>query len=62
VRYTVTVALATFTDSIRRGLSFTPGFEDAVTNTRWLEAAARAIELGAPVALDDLPEPSLDHV
>jgi predicted dehydrogenase len=61
VRYTVAMALATFTDSIRRGLSFTPGFEEAAMNTRWLEAAERAIELGAPVAPDELPEPSCDR-
>jgi predicted dehydrogenase len=49
VRYTVTAALAAFTDSIRRGLLFSPGFADAAANATWLDAAALALELREPV-------------
>jgi len=49
MRYTVAAALAAFTDSIRWGLPLSPGFEDAAANATWLDAAARAMELGVPV-------------
>jgi predicted dehydrogenase len=55
VRYTVAAALTTFTDSIRRGLPFSPGFEDAAANMTWLDAAARAMELGIPVSPRERP-------
>jgi predicted dehydrogenase len=62
VRYTVAAALATFTDSISRGLPFSPGFEDAAANAIWLDAAARAMELGVPVAPGGAPDVSRDRV
>lgn len=61
VRYTVTAALAAFTDSIRRGLPLSPGYEDAAANTTWLEAAALALELGGPVAPTVTPIARRNH-
>lgn len=58
MRYSVAAALATFAESISRGLPFSPGFEDAAANAMWLDAAARAMELGVPVA----PDMSWDRV
>jgi hypothetical protein len=55
MRYTVAAALETFSDSIRRGLPFSPGFEDAAATSTCLDAAARAIELGVPVGPEERP-------
>jgi predicted dehydrogenase len=61
VRYTVAAALVAFTDSIRRGVPFSPGFEDAAANATWLDAAALALELGVPVAPTGTPVASRNH-
>lgn len=45
MRYSVNAALVAFTDSIRHGLPFSPGFEDAAADATWLDAAALALEL-----------------
>jgi predicted dehydrogenase len=50
MRYSVASVLAAFTQSLRHGLPFSPGFDDAVANASWLDAAALAIELGGPRA------------
>ena len=49
MRYSVAAALAAFANSISYGLPFSPGYEDAVANAVWLDAAARSMELGVPV-------------
>ena len=49
MRYSVAAALAAFTESIRRDLPFCPGYEDATANATWLDAAARAMELGTRI-------------
>jgi predicted dehydrogenase len=55
MRYSVAAALAAFTESIARGLPFSPGFEDAAANAIWLDAAARAMDLGVPVGAGERP-------
>ncbi len=53
-RYSIRAALAAFVRAVRLGEEFSPGFEDAVKNTRWLEAASRAaarLGLSDPAAL-----------
>jgi predicted dehydrogenase len=44
MRYSVAAALAAFSGSILRGEPLSPGFEDALANTMWLEAAAQDME------------------
>jgi predicted dehydrogenase len=46
MRYSVAAVLTAFAESIRRGLPFSPGFDDAAANTKWLDAAAFALEFG----------------
>lgn len=41
-RYSLQAALAAFLRAVRRGDEFSPGFEDAAKNTKWLEAASCA--------------------
>jgi predicted dehydrogenase len=47
-RSSIRSALAAFIAAIREGKPFSPGFEDAVRNVRWLEAAARSAVEGRP--------------
>jgi predicted dehydrogenase len=47
-RFSIRSALAAFVRSISDGEPFSPGFEDAVRNVRWLEAAARSAAEGKP--------------
>jgi predicted dehydrogenase len=49
-RFSIRSALAAFVRSISDGKPFSPGFEDAVRNVRWLEAAARSAAEGKPAA------------
>ena len=44
MRYSVAAALAAFTESISRGEPFSPGFEEAVSTAKWLDAAALSLE------------------
>lgn len=46
-RASIASALASFARTVRKGGAFSPGFEDAVRNVRWLEAAARSARDGA---------------
>jgi predicted dehydrogenase len=62
MRFSVAAAVAAFVDSIRRGAPFSPGFEDAAADTAWLDAAARSIELGVPVARDGRSLASREYV
>jgi predicted dehydrogenase len=48
-RFSIRSALAAFVRSVSDGEPFSPGFEDAVRNVRWLEAAARSAVEGKPV-------------
>ena len=48
-RYTVREALASFVRSLRTGEPFSPGFDEAVRNVRWLEAAERSLADGQAV-------------
>ena len=48
-RYTVRGALASFVRSLRTGEPFSPGFDEAVSNVRWLEAAERSLADGQAV-------------
>ncbi|HEY3172772.1 MAG TPA: Gfo/Idh/MocA family oxidoreductase [Thermoanaerobaculia bacterium] len=41
-RFSIRSALAAFVHALREGEPFSPGFDDAVRNVRWLEAAARS--------------------
>jgi predicted dehydrogenase len=61
MRYTVTAALAAFASSIRHGLPFSPGFEEAAGDGAWLDAAARSMELGVPVSPAVMPTVSREH-
>ena len=61
MRYSVAAALAAFANSISYGLPFSPGYEDAVANAVWLDAAARSMELGVPVAAGGAPGVSTDR-
>jgi predicted dehydrogenase len=42
-RFSIRSALDFFVRALRHGEPFAPGFEDAVRNVRWLEAAARSV-------------------
>jgi hypothetical protein len=48
-RYTIHAALESFVRSLRTGAPFSPGFDEAVRNVRWLEAAERSLADGQPV-------------
>jgi predicted dehydrogenase len=48
-RFSIRSALAAFFRALSDGEPFSPGFEDAVGNVRWLEAAARSAIEGRPV-------------
>jgi len=48
-RYTIRAALASFVRSLRTGAPFSPGFDAAVRNVRWLEAAERSLADGQSV-------------
>ena len=62
MRYSVAAALAAFANSISYGLPFSPGYEDAVANAVWLDAAARSMELGVPVTTGGAPDVSTNRV
>jgi predicted dehydrogenase len=47
-RFSIRSALAAFVRSVSDGEPLSPGFEDAVRNVRWLEAAARSAAEGKP--------------
>jgi predicted dehydrogenase len=47
-RFSIRSALAAFFLALREGGPLSPGFEDAVRNVRWLEAAARSAAEGKP--------------
>jgi predicted dehydrogenase len=47
-RYTIHAALESFVRSLRTGAPFSPGFDEAVRNVRWLEAAERSLLDGEP--------------
>lgn len=50
-RFSIARALASFVEAVRLGRPFSPGFEDAVRNVRWLDAAVRSSnEGGRPVS------------
>jgi predicted dehydrogenase len=48
-RYSICRALASFVRSLETGGPFSPGFDEAVGNVRWLEAAERSIADGLAV-------------
>lgn len=50
-RFSIRSALAAFIRSILDGEPFSPGFEEAVRNVQWLEAAACSAAEGKPAAL-----------
>jgi hypothetical protein len=45
-RFSIASALASFVRAVREGGTFSPGFDDAVRNVRWLEAALRSASEG----------------
>lgn len=45
-RFSIASALASFVRAVREGGTFSPGFDDAVRNVRWLEAASRSASEG----------------
>ena len=47
-RFTIRQALASFVRCLRTQAPFSPGFDDAVRNARWLEAASRSLADGVP--------------
>lgn len=49
-RFSIRSALAAFVRAIAAGEPLSPGFEDAVRNVRWLEAAARSAAEASPAA------------
>jgi len=42
-RYSIRAAINVFLGAVRRGEVFSPGFDDAVKNSTWLEAASRSM-------------------
>jgi hypothetical protein len=52
-RYSIKAALESFFDSIRHGRAFVPGFDAAVRNTLWLEAAGESLNDGSWVRIED---------
>jgi predicted dehydrogenase len=50
-RYSIREALETFFESIQQGQSFVPGFDAAVKNTLWLEAAGESLNSGSWVRI-----------
>jgi predicted dehydrogenase len=51
LRFSVRSALETFVRALHAGQPFSPGFDDAERNLRWLEAARRSAASGRPEAL-----------
>jgi predicted dehydrogenase len=51
-RYSIRASLAAFLRRLRAKARFSPGFDDAVTNARWLEAASRSIVEGKAVPIN----------
>ena len=49
-RFSIGNALARFVQALAAGEPFSPGFDEAVRNVRWLEAAARSAAVGRPEA------------
>lgn len=47
-RFTIRKALTSFVHALDAGEPFSPGFDEAVSNVRWLEAAARSLAEGKP--------------
>ncbi len=46
-RYTIRAALDSFVRALVSGDPFSPGFDEAVENVRWIEAAARSLDDGS---------------
>ncbi len=45
-RFTIRTALDSFLRALASGAPFSPGFDDAVENVRWIDAAARSVTDG----------------
>jgi hypothetical protein len=45
-RYTIRAALDSFVRGLVSGEPFSPGFDEAVRNVRWIDAAARSMADG----------------
>ncbi len=64
-RYSIKAALESFFESIRQGRPFVPGFDAAVRNTLWLEAACESLKNGSWVRIGQSggngESPGADH-